>query len=664
MIGLGIGVAWAYKKINRYIANLILSFRLRVLAAGGVFEAESCLENQLSSLQGIGLLNDASLLVTPNAYKAGILYDIVPNTALGDLNVVRATSATRVDANGLVEIPRTNLVTYSEEFGNINWNKILLTITPNTTTSPDGTTSADTLNIGVDASPARHRLVSNTTTTQTIGTTYTGTFYLKKASQRWVQIIGNIGYSSGVWANFDIENGVIGNTGGVDTTATIENVGNGWYRCRVSGVATATSTTGFELLAINNTNGGRYPSYQSLVEESVCFVWGAQTEVGSTATEYIPTTTSIRTKFAGITQDGSSASNIPRLDYSNGSCPSILVEPQRTNLALRSQEFDNAAWSKINATVTANTIVSPDGTQNADKFVENNGTGTKWIYNVPTVISGSAYTYSIFAKKGERDFIYINGYSNGNFRAWFNLNTGTIGATDAGVSAKIENYGNGWYKCSVTFTAAIGVQFYLLGVSNANNVENYTGDGTSGIYIWGAQNELGSNATSYIPTTSASVTRNADIISKTGISSLIGQTEGTIYFEADIQKHNQSEFYIAISNGSSLGEAIYFQQPSSGALNILFRTSGLTPTIIISSANWNVGYNKIAIAYNSTLGEVFINGVSKGTVALSALPTCSQLTLGARPDNPGNLVGSGGYKIASLFKTRLTNTELAQLTTL
>ena len=145
---------------------------------------------------------------------------------------------------------------------------------------------------------------------------------------------------------------------------------------------------------------------------------------------------------------------------------------------------------------------------------------------------------------------------------------------------------------------------------------------------------------------------------------MIGQTEGTIFLEADIQKRNASDFYIAISNGFSLAQSIYLNQPSSGNLNVLFRTAGLTPTIVVLSANWNIGNNKIAIAYNSTLGEVFINGVSKGTIALTAIPTCNQIALGSRPDSPGGLVGAGPYKQAILFKTRLTNTELQSLTTL
>jgi len=275
---------------------------------------------------------DASLIYYPSGYKAGKAYSLKPTDGTGDLTFIRASTATRVNESGLIEsvatgVPRidytgggcaklllepqrANLVTYSSEFDNAAWVKFQVTVTGNTTTSPDGTTNADTLNIGVDVSATRHRLYSNVVTSQTIGTTYTATYYLKKSSHRWIQILGNIGYSTGVWANFDLENGVIGNTGGVDTTASIENAGNGWYRCRVSGVATGTSTTGFEILVINNTNGGRYPSYQSLVAESVCFVWGAQTENGSYPTSYIPTTTTAVTRVA----DAFTRDNI----YTNG----------------------------------------------------------------------------------------------------------------------------------------------------------------------------------------------------------------------------------------------------------------------------------------------------------------------------------------------------------
>ena len=371
-------------------------------------------------------------------------------------------------------------------------------------------------------------------------------------------------------------------------------------------------------------------------------------------------TTATRVNSAGLIE--SVAINVPRLDYLNASCPSLLLEPQRTNLALYSEQMDNAAWTKLNGTVSANQAEAPDGTISADLFYPTTSGADRLLAQPKTGTIGQTFTSSAFVKSSGVDWVLF--YAANLGACWFNASTGVFGTVGSGVTASVLGQVNGFWRISLTATIANTNVYFYIGTANANGTNTITKNGTDGILVWGAQVELGSYATSYIPTTSAAVTRNADAISKTGISSLIGQTEGTIYLEADIQKHNNTDFYIAISNGSTLAEAIYLQQPSSGNLNILFRTSSLTRTIIVLSANWNIGYNKIAIAYNSSLGEVFINGVSKGTVVLTAIPTCNQIVLGSRPDAPGQLVGSGGYKVATLFPTRLTNAELAQLTTI
>jgi hypothetical protein len=176
---------------------------------------------------------------------------------------------------------------------------------------------------------------------------------------------------------------------------------------------------------------------------------------------------------------------------------------------------------------------------------------------------------------------------------------------------------------------------------------------------------MGAYATSYIKTTSATVTRLGDACFKTGISSLIGASAGTLFLYADIQKHNDADFYIAISDGASLGNALYLYQPSSGIIQVLIRKTGNPDAVVtIANANWTAGLNKVAIAYTATTIEVFMNGASKGSTTFTALPTLSQLTIGSRPDLVGNLVGTGTYSEAVIFPTRLSNTQLAELTTL
>jgi hypothetical protein len=556
----------------------------------------------------MSLFDSASICITPNGVKEGKLYSIKPTDGSGDLSVTRATTATRVNSAGLVEVVPRNLIQQSSTFNVSPWVNSGVTLTSGITDVNGGT------NAFRFQCPATNSFIYNLASATT-GTQYTHSIYARSVSG--TQSIRIEDAYSGAFVN---------------TTLNTE-----WQRITLTFNATINEVG---ILIYNN-----YGAYATDIY--ICF---AQTEQGATATDYYPTTTRL---------------NIPRLDYTNGSCPSILVEPQRTNLALRSQEFDNAAWSKINATVTANTIVSPDGTQNADKFVENNGTGEKWIYNVPIVISGSVYTYSVFAKKGERDFIYINAFSNGNRRAWFNLNTGTIGATDAGVSAKIENYGNGWYRCSVTFTAVIGVQFYLLGVSNANNVIDYTGDGTSGIYIWGAQNELGSYPTSYIPTTTASVTRNSDVISKTGISSLIGQTEGTIFFDG-VVNGCENPFANLLNGARSTNSSFYLLYVKSSKVISCGVWASNSLKASIAGGVYQIGQRfKVAYSYKSGDSVLYINGVQIGTSADTfTLPSSlSEINIG----DAQVFFGYGediSNNTTSLFKTRLTNAELAQLTTI
>lgn len=225
--------------------------------------------------------------------------------------------------------------------------------------------------------------------------------------------------------------------------------------------------------------------------------------------------------------------NVPRLDYSNGSCPSILVEPQRTNLYLRSQEFDNASWTKSNTTVNANQTASPDGTTTAEKLNDIiSGSSNDYLLNVQSALSytsGTPYTVSFYAKNIDRRYMYIRFVPNAfgvNKYAYFDLQNGVISKLDSGATATITSVGDGWYRCTATYTATVTtstIYGVYIGLS-ADGLNNfYVNPSVKSVYIWGAQLEAGSYTTSYIPTTSASVTRNADVITDntiTGIATL------------------------------------------------------------------------------------------------------------------------------------------------
>lgn len=370
-------------------------------------------------------------------------------------------------------------------------------------------------------------------------------------------------------------------------------------------------------------------------------------------------TTATRVNSAGLIE--SVASNVPRLDYSNGTCPSILVEPQRTNLFTYSEQFDNATWTKDNASITVNSIISPDGNITADKLIENTINNSHGIIKSVTNTSGQLYTVTFFVKASERNWILIyvgGGPGQGRF---FNVANGTIGDVLANTpnASSIEDYGNGWYRCSITYTATDSSSEIYLSTAISNGVSDYTGDGTSGVYIWGAQSEAGSYATSYIPTTSASVTRNADVISKTGISSLIGQTEGVLFLDyqpLNVVDAYPIDFQLQYNGDNSVNGVTIYHAGNTPAITV--RSGG---SIIFSATltATTVGTrNKIAIAYKNNSFAVYQNGVLKASQSTGIVPAI----LNEIRINDGNR----NYSInsASVWKTRLSNTQLAQLTTI
>jgi hypothetical protein len=552
----------------------------------------------------MSLLDDASLIVTPNAYKEGKLYSIIPTNSNGDFSVTRATTATRVNAAGLVELVPYNLVQYSEQFDNAAWVKTASSVTANTTTSPSGLTNADTLTAnGILGFHQAAQLFTSVS-----GTTYTFSVYAKKNTNDFVQLVPSGAFGNlNLWANFDLNNGVVGSTGS-STTASIQSVGNGWYRCIITGVANASASYTFAVLLASSATAAR--GENNTLSTSV-FIWGAQLVEGTSALDYQATETRL---------------NIPRLDYSLGSCPNILLEPQRTNLALNSQSFF-PSWSVnpgiTTALVTPTTTIDPQGLTNAARVQNVAGDQVGRIF---TIVSGTTYTNSWYIRR-------VSG-------------TGPVRIADVNGINKDCALTSQWQRFETTAVATSTAGRCYVRVSTIGDI----------IEIWGAQLEAGAYATSYIPTTSASVTRNLDVVQATGVSSLIGQTEGTIYWEGTLTSGLDDLFALNRNTTNSLW--LY----KSSINTIVFRLYYGGVAASIGGATAYTGTIKLAAAYKSGNSVLYINGVQVGTSALAFAFT------GALNDvvlnNTAFLFGNAtkSVKTAALFPTRLTNAQLAALT--
>ena len=360
----------------------------------------------------------------------------------------------------------------------------------------------------------------------------------------------------------------------------------------------------------------------------------------------------------------------PRFDHDpvTGESLGLLIEEGRTNLLEYSERFDQSAWTNNDSTETANVIVSPDGTQNGYKLIENTANAWHGISQTSSLTSGVTYTGSFFVKKAENSVVQIlfsssthgtSAYAN------FDIDNGTLGSTSGGV-ASIVNYTNGWYRISFRSTALTtangGALLAMVPFLTSYRVASYVGNGSSGVYLWGAQVEEGSFPTSYIPTTTSTVTRSPDIatIEGTNFSSWYNQSEGTVFVKVLDAAYGQADSF-EISNGNVNNRRTI--RIDVNASKVKRTIAGAGSTSQQSSGTNYTGYPVSFKAAATDNFKFFVDGVSGSAGDANALPTnMTQLSIGFRGTQSSEYLNGHIARLA-YFPVRKTDQELIDLTT-
>lgn len=360
----------------------------------------------------------------------------------------------------------------------------------------------------------------------------------------------------------------------------------------------------------------------------------------------------------------------PRFDYDpvTKAPRGLLVEEQRMNLLLRSEEFENASWVKTSSTVTANAAVSPDGTMDADKVIVNNAVtlGTSSGAGVRQVNSKSAsaitYTYTVYMKAGEFNsgFLFMsNAAISASARASFDLSAGIASATVTvgaftNASARMTPVGNGWYRCSLTATSDTGPDLRC-DVFPTDTVATQ-GNGTSGIYIWGAQLEAGAFPTSYIPTQASQVTRTADIATIMGanFSNWYNQSEGTFVAEFDCSGSSSALSADDATNNNFIRVG---RLNTTGRLRVFSGGAEQADAPPANGAGWS-GSVKVAGAFKANDFAASASGGTVATDAAGSVPAITQLRIGT---SGGGDPINGHIRSIRYYPTRLSNAQLQSL---
>ena len=363
------------------------------------------------------------------------------------------------------------------------------------------------------------------------------------------------------------------------------------------------------------------------------------------------------------------AAGVPRIDYDpvTGACKGLLIEELRQNIATYSEDLSNAAWTKFAATVSSNATTAPDGALTADKVVEDTAANSRhFVYLSPSVTTGLSYTWSVFAKAAERSKLRLDagdGQAGAGNYADFDLVAGT--ATPAGnCTASVQAVGNGWFRLSCTFsTVSSGTSALTIELATTAGSSTYTGDGTSGLYVWGAQLEAGAFPTSYIPTTTAAVTRNAELalITGTNFSSWYNQLEGSVLVDFILNRGTASVGVATIGNSaapSSNSVQVRYSSGTNAQYQVL--SGGAVSASIAPVGYAAAGQHIRAVGFKANSFFQAVDGATpNGEDTSGAMPIgVNQLEIGS--ESSTNQF-SGHIRRLAYYPKRVTNAELTAL---
>ncbi len=598
------------------------------------------------------------------------------NTRVLDPRVTfaRASTATYYDGK-TTHKAEENLVTNSVNLGSPS-QIVNNTLTNNSTgtTAPDGTQTSSLL--VPDTVNTRHYASSPPGSTAVLNTPYTFSCFVKAAGYNFAHLqlsSGTAGGGSRYGTTVDLTNGTVtGYSASVNvtnTSTTVTSFGNGWYRVALTASFTVSNPSPIIVLYVHSmptssatTGADSLPSYAGN-GTSGCYFWGFQLEQRSAATVYTATTSSAITRYQPTLLTASD--NTPRFDHNpiTGESLGLLIEEQRTNLITYSENFGNSFWTKNDCFLTQNGV-APDGTNNAT-LVTRNSTAYNYVFVIrysQSVTTGQTYTFSVFLKPGTYSGgiqLSLDSSGTGGYpiagAIVTNLSNGTY-ASGSASSYTITQYGNGWYRVSVTGTAtADGSIEYSVNTNEISIGQNF--------YIWGAQLELGYFPTSYIPTSGAQATRSADAASITGtnFSSWFDQEKGSLYLETQ-----------ALSSTSAINRRLLFLSSLDDTYAVELNFGAGTNSIVASRRG--LGANvlsminnpaKVAFAWDMLGSSLSIDAQAVNSTSGSSTPrNFSALQFGkVEYPLPDGTAGNIYMKKIAYYSKKLTNSQLQALTT-